>query len=47
MKEAIVVLGALVGVIVAFTVLSGGSLNLGTSTTGPYANFGFKGPVAR
>ncbi len=47
MKEAVVVFGALVGVVIAFTVLSGGSLNLGTSTTGPYVNFGFKGPQNR
>lgn len=38
------VAGALVGAIVLFTVLSGGNINLGTSSSGPYLNFGFKGP---
>lgn len=44
MKEAAVVLGAVVGTIVLFTVLTGGNLRVGTSATGPYLNLGFKGP---
>lgn len=44
MKEALAVVGVLVGTIVAFTILGGGNINLGTSASGPYLNFGFKGP---
>lgn len=44
MKEAIAVLGALVGVIIAFTLLAGGKLGLGTSAQGPYISAGFQGP---
>jgi hypothetical protein len=44
MKEAVAVLGTMVGVIIAFTILGGGNINLGTSSTGPYLNFGYKGP---
>lgn len=47
MKEAMAVAGGLVAMIVVFTVLSGGKLSLGTSTSGPYANFGFSGPQSR
>lgn len=47
MKEAAVVFGAVVTVIVVFTILSGGNLNLGTASTGPYFNFGFKGPQSK
>jgi hypothetical protein len=47
MREATAVIGVLVGVIVAFTLLAGGRLSLGTSTSGPYASFGFTGPQSR
>lgn len=47
MREATAVFGAVVLVIVVFTLLSGGNFSLGTSGTGPYLNFGFKGPQAR
>lgn len=47
MKEAMAVMGGFVAVIVVFTLLSGGTLRLGTSGTGPYANFGFAGPQSR
>jgi hypothetical protein len=47
-KEAVALAGGLVAVIVIFTLLGGGKLSLGTSSTsGPYATFGFQGPVAR
>ena len=47
MREAVVVAGGFVAVIVLFTVLAGGRLNLGTSAQGPYASFGFTGPQVR
>ena len=47
MKEATAVFGAVVLVIVVFTILAGGNLNLGTSDRGPYFNFGFRGPQNR
>lgn len=48
MREAVAVAAGFVGVIVLFTILSGGSLSLGTnSTSGPFATFGFSGPKAR
>lgn len=47
MREAAVVAGGFIAVIVLFTILSGGKLDLGTSSTGPYANFGFTGPQNR
>ena len=47
MKEATAVFGAVVAVIVVFTILGGGNLNLGTSASGPYFNFGFRGPQNR
>lgn len=47
MKEGMAVVGVLVGVIIAFTVLAGGKISLGTSTSGPYAQFGFTGPQNR
>lgn len=47
MKEAIAVGGGLVGVIIAFTLLAGGRLSLGTSPQGPAASFGFQGPQYR
>jgi hypothetical protein len=46
-REAAAVAGGFVAIIVLFTLLSGGKLSLGTSSTGPFANFGFTGPVAR
>lgn len=47
MREAVVVAGGFVAVIVLFTVLGGGKIDLGTSSQGPYANFGFTGPQNR
>jgi len=47
MKEAAAVFGAVIGVIVIFTLMSGGNLNLGTSSSGPFFNFGFKGPQSK
>lgn len=47
MKEAIAVAGGFVAVIVIFTILAGGKIQLGTSGQGPYANFGFAGPTYR
>lgn len=47
MREAAVVAGGFVAVIVMFTLLSGGKLNLGTSAQGPFAQFGFAGPQFR
>lgn len=44
MKEAAAVAGGFVVVIVLFTILGGGKLDLGTSAGGPFANFGFQGP---
>ena len=41
------VMGGFVAVIVVFTLLSGGKLNLGTSTSGPFASFGFTGPQSK
>lgn len=38
------VMGGFVAVIVVFTLLSGGKLGLGTSQSGPFAQFGFQGP---
>ena len=47
MREAAAVAGGFVAVIVLFTLLAGGKLSLGTSSTGPYASFGFSGPQSR
>lgn len=47
MREAAVVAGGFIAVIVIFTLLAGGKLNLGTSGQGPYAQFGFAGPQFR
>jgi hypothetical protein len=41
------VMGGFVAVIVVFTLLGGGKLQLGTSQQGPYASFGFTGPQNR
>jgi len=46
-KEAAAVAGGFVAVIVIFTILGGGKLSLGTSASGPFANFGFQGPAFR
>lgn len=47
MKEGLVVLGTLVGIVIAFTVLAGGQISLGTSQSGPFLSAGFKGPQYR
>lgn len=47
MKEATAIFGAIVAVIIVFTLLSGGNFSLGTSSSGPFANFGFKGPQSK
>ena len=47
MREAVAVAGGFVAVIVLFTILGGGKLDLGTSASGPFANFGFQGPQFR
>lgn len=48
MKEAAAVAGGFVAIIVIFTLLAGGKLNLGTDPSGgPYAQFGFTGPRNR
>lgn len=44
MREAVAVMGAIVGTIVLFTLLTGGNLHVGTSSSGPFFNLGFKGP---
>jgi hypothetical protein len=46
-REAAAIAGGFVLVIVAFTLLGGGKLQLGTSSSGPYASFGFAGPQFR
>jgi hypothetical protein len=46
-KEAAAILGTLVGVIVIFTFMTGGSLGLGTSAAGPFFSLGFKGPSSK
>jgi hypothetical protein len=43
-NEAKVILGTLVGIVVVFTLISNGSLKLGTSSSGPFFSTGFKGP---
>ena len=43
-KEAVAVLGALVGMVIFLTLISGGSLHLGTSPAGPTFGLGFSGP---
>lgn len=47
MKEATAVFGAVVAVIIVFTLLAGGNFSLGTAPGGPYLNFGFKGPQSK
>jgi hypothetical protein len=46
-RTALAVLSALVGMVVVFTILTGGRFSLGTSPTGPSFSFGFAGPQAR
>lgn len=46
-KEAVAVLGALVGIVIFLTLISGGKLQLGTSPSGPFFNVGFAGPQYR
>ena len=46
-KEALVVLGSLVGLIIALTLISGGTLNLGTSPQGPFFGLGYRGPQSK
>lgn len=46
MKSAVAIFSALVATVVVLTLLTGGSLSLGTSPAGPSFNFGFKGPQA-
>lgn len=47
MNQGLAIFGVMVGTIIAFTILGGGKLNLGTSPSGPYINFGFAGPQNR
>lgn len=44
MGEALKALGLMVGVVIALTMIGGGKFNLGTSSAGPYVNFGYTGP---
>ena len=46
-KEAIAVLGALIGLVIVLTLVSGGTLNLGTSPNGPFFGLGYKGPQSK
>ena len=46
-KEAVALIGTLVGLIIVLTLVSGGSLNLGTSSNGPFFGLGYKGPQAK
>ncbi len=45
-KEAVALIGTLVGLIIVLTLVSGGTLNLGTSSRGPFFGLGYKGPQA-
>jgi hypothetical protein len=45
-KDVMLLLGGAVALIVLLTVVTGGSLGLGTSPQGPYLQFGYKGPKA-
>jgi hypothetical protein len=42
-KDVAMVLGGMLGVIVALTLLTGGGFSLGTSPAGPFADFTYKG----
>ena len=46
-KDAVAILGTLVGLIIVLTLVSGGALNLGTSPDGPFFKLGYKGPQNR
>jgi hypothetical protein len=45
--DVVAVVGTLVVIIVVLTLVSGGSLKLGTASSGPYFNLGFTGPQAK
>jgi len=44
MRTAMTVMGALVGAVVLFTLLTGGKFSIGTSPAGPSFAVGFSGP---
>lgn len=46
-REVVTVLGGLVGLVIALTLISGGKISLGTSPAGPNFNLGFSGPQFR
>lgn len=46
-KEAVALIGTLVGLIIVLTLVSGGTLNLGTSPSGPFFGLGYKGPQSK
>lgn len=46
MKSAVAIFSALVATVIVLTLMTGGSLQLGTSPAGPSFSFGFKGPQA-
>ena len=46
-KEAVALIGTLVGLIIVLTLVSGGTLNLGTSPNGPFFGLGYKGPQSK
>jgi hypothetical protein len=46
-REALAVIGTLVGLIIFLTLVSGGTINLGTSPQGPFFGLGYKGPQAK
>ena len=46
-KDVMLLLGGAVALIVLLTMVTGGTLGLGTSPQGPYLQFGYKGPGAR
>lgn len=43
-RDVIAIVGAIVATIVVFTLLTGGSLNMGTSPSGPNFSLGYRGP---
>lgn len=44
MRDIIVVLGGIAALVIVLTLIGGGSVDVGTGRTGPYANFGYRGP---
>ena len=46
-KEAIAALGALVGMVIFLTLISGGNIHLGTSPQGPSFSLGYSGPGSK